>query len=79
MRNPRRCRICGCKDDAACVLGGLKRPRACHWVADDLCSACAPAAAIQFELDNAILPCDTRRRLSAACAEFRRMIGRIVA
>ncbi len=30
----RRCRVCGCTDDNAC-LGG------CYWVEDDLCSECA--------------------------------------
>lgn len=31
----RRCRVCGCTDDSAC-------PPTCWWVADDLCSSCAP-------------------------------------
>ena len=30
-----RCAVCGCTDDDAC-------PGGCRWVADDLCSACAP-------------------------------------
>lgn len=34
---PRRCRVCGCTDDKACVAKGRSR---CHWIADDLCSAC---------------------------------------
>lgn len=34
----RECRVCGCTDDNACV-GDDGRP--CHWVAADLCSACA--------------------------------------
>lgn len=33
----RSCRICGCTELHAC-------PGGCHWVAADLCSACAPAA-----------------------------------
>lgn len=37
----RRCRICGCTDDRACVTDGVP----CHWVEDDLCSACVPARA----------------------------------
>jgi hypothetical protein len=34
----RECRLCGCTDDRACV-GADGNP--CHWVWDDLCSACA--------------------------------------
>lgn len=34
-RAVRTCRRCGCTDDRACAGG-------CHWVADDLCSACPP-------------------------------------
>ena len=30
---PPTCRVCGCTDDEACAGG-------CHWVEDDLCSAC---------------------------------------
>jgi hypothetical protein len=33
---PRACRECGCTDDEACW------PSGCHWVEDDLCSACLP-------------------------------------
>lgn len=32
----RACRVCGCTQDAACLTNGV----ACHWVDDDLCSAC---------------------------------------
>ncbi|MBQ6274451.1 MAG: hypothetical protein IJK63_09535 [Oscillospiraceae bacterium] len=31
----RRCRVCGCTDDNACM------PHSCYWVEDDLCSECA--------------------------------------
>lgn len=31
----RRCRVCGCSDNNACI------PFSCYWVEDDLCSACA--------------------------------------
>lgn len=34
----RTCRVCGCTDDRAC-------PGGCHWVGQDLCSACAADAA----------------------------------
>lgn len=33
-RTKRRCRRCGCTDEAACSGG-------CYWVASDLCSSCA--------------------------------------
>ena len=37
----RRCRVCGCTYWNPCVDGlGMS----CHWVARDLCSACAPIA-----------------------------------
>jgi hypothetical protein len=43
----RRCRVCGCKDDRAC-LGG------CSWVEDDLCSTCEEAIAVLAAyMDNA--------------------------
>ena len=54
--HPRLCRICACSDFDACVgrhqLAPHHRPDACHWVEQDLCSACAtperdaPAVAI---------------------------------
>ena len=31
----RRCRVCGCTDDNACM------PNSCYWVEPDLCSECA--------------------------------------
>jgi hypothetical protein len=34
----RECRVCHCTEMNACVTNGTP----CHWVADDLCSACAP-------------------------------------
>ena len=41
----RRCRVCGCTDERACVemdIQGDCMP--CHWVEPDLCSSCAPDA-----------------------------------
>jgi hypothetical protein len=37
----RRCRVCGCTDDdcSQCIA---KTGKACHWVEEDLCSACQP-------------------------------------
>lgn len=35
----RRCRECGCTDARACVVDGVP----CHWVEQDLCSACRGA------------------------------------
>lgn len=32
----RVCRVCACTAERACVIDGVP----CHWVADDLCSAC---------------------------------------
>ena len=40
----RRCRVCGCLDDAPCnhvrKHAGATITSACHWVEWDLCSAC---------------------------------------
>jgi hypothetical protein len=40
---PRRCRICGCTDNdcSQCIE---KTGEPCHWVEQDLCSACVEAA-----------------------------------
>lgn len=38
----RACRICGCTGVHACPEIPFGEP--CHWVAEDLCSACAPVA-----------------------------------
>jgi hypothetical protein len=39
--NPiRECRICGCTDDN-CLGCIAKTGSPCHWIEDDLCSACA--------------------------------------
>ena len=42
LLHTKRCRICGCTDDNACVNG-------CYWVTDDLCSQCAAEAATNKE------------------------------
>lgn len=34
LDSQRRCRVCGCTDDNACM------PYSCYWVEDDLCSEC---------------------------------------
>jgi hypothetical protein len=39
------CRVCGCTDDN-CRQCIEKTGGPCHWVEDDLCSACAPAPSI---------------------------------
>ncbi len=36
----RRCRVCGCTEDAAC-------PGGCFWVEYDLCSACVIAGTVR--------------------------------
>lgn len=41
----RRCRVCNCTDDVACVSG-------CWWAEDDLCSSCADDAAAASSLEG---------------------------
>jgi hypothetical protein len=41
---PQQCRVCGCTDDD-CSMCIERTGEPCSWVAFDLCSACAPAAA----------------------------------
>jgi hypothetical protein len=41
-RNVRACRKCGCTHTTPCV--DPRTGATCHWVAMDLCSACAPKA-----------------------------------
>jgi hypothetical protein len=49
----RSCRICGCTDLQAC-------PGGCHWVAPDLCSACAldeeDTADLALPVDDCVKP-----------------------
>lgn len=45
-RGVRRCRACGCTDDAACV--GDEGP--CSWIAQDLCSECRPGKGSAIEV-----------------------------
>lgn len=47
--NQRSCRLCGCTDDN-CLQCIIKTGHPCHWVADDLCSACADVADATNEL-----------------------------
>jgi hypothetical protein len=37
IEDPRACSECGCTNTTPCVTAGVP----CHWVSDDLCSACA--------------------------------------
>jgi hypothetical protein len=39
----RRCRVCGCTDEQACLVEGLP----CCWAEEDLCSACATPAELR--------------------------------
>ena len=48
----RRCRICGCTDYTACDTAPFGDP--CHWVADDVCSGCAPDVTVG--VDSALGP-----------------------
>lgn len=41
---PRLCAGCACSELDPCIAGEPGQQTACHWVAADLCSACAPAA-----------------------------------
>ena len=41
-KDERVCRVCGCTEYNACVDDNGENP--CHWVEDDLCSACVPIA-----------------------------------
>ena len=36
----RKCRVCGCTQEKACLVKGSP----CHWVEWDLCSACDPTS-----------------------------------
>jgi hypothetical protein len=46
----RTCRVCGCTDDDC--SGCMERTgEPCHWVSDDLCSACAEKKPERFALD----------------------------
>lgn len=60
----RRCRLCGCTDAAACVTAAGP----CHWVAPDLCSACAPHAKPRERLAERLKP------LEAAIAAIEKQI-----
>jgi hypothetical protein len=52
-----KCRACGCTDGTACVDG---RGQSCHWVAENLCSACAGPANQPGHASAIILPGDPR-------------------
>jgi hypothetical protein len=47
---PGRCRVCGCTDEQPCPDAGTGKP--CHWVADDLCSACEAIQVRQARIDS---------------------------
>jgi hypothetical protein len=75
MSADRRCRICGCTGHMWRRARERRLPRV--WVAPDLCSTCAPLAAIEAELTN--LPADVAYCLDCldrACGEFRQRLGR---
>jgi hypothetical protein len=50
----RVCRVCGCTDDdcSQCIQ---KTGHACHWVEEDLCSACQPVQDIEMEEEPLII------------------------
>jgi len=59
------CRICGCTEDYGCAIGGEDVCAICHWVEPDLCSTCAPVAAIISEIENINPPSASRLRCAA--------------
>jgi len=64
---PRTCRVCGCTDDDC--SGYIERTgEPCHWVEEDLCSACAPEPQAKKELKFAI-PEGTPISLCRGCGE----------
>lgn len=64
MFSIRRCRECGCTDDAACVTSeGLT----CSWAAEDLCTFCAFRLDEEQPLVGLYSEADMRRE----CAEGR--------
>ncbi|MDR1278598.1 MAG: hypothetical protein LBK02_07595 [Treponema sp.] len=46
----RRCRVCGCTDDD-CHQCIEKTGHPCHWVEEDLCSACAGDEPEEYDPD----------------------------
>jgi len=44
---PRKCRICGCTDNRACMSS--RGP--CYWVEPDLCSGCVVTASVLESID----------------------------
>jgi len=48
----RKCRVCGCTDDNACMVNGV----VCHWVEEDLCSFCAQKAGALVQPENQSIP-----------------------
>jgi hypothetical protein len=49
---PRACRVCGCTD-ANCLVCILRTGLPCHWVEEDLCSACIAA-----DVDGGLTPAE---------------------
>lgn len=60
IARPRRCRVCGCTDDRACIDAATGE--ACHWAEPGLCSACAMPRA------------EIRRRARAALPDLARAL-----
>lgn len=55
-KHVRHCRVCGCTDhDCSRCIERQGEP--CHWVEDDLCSACMPQR-IEMNLMNSIISCE---------------------
>lgn len=75
----RACRVCGCTEFDACVING----RACHWVEEDLCSACEGIRDNADELAARIVegrpPMRLRSRLALSALGTAVMLGVVAA
>jgi hypothetical protein len=56
----RKCRVCGCTDDRACLVQGIP----CCWIEEDLCSSCATLPQLLASEDAGV------PWLSVVCGEY---------
>lgn len=62
------CRVCGCTDDAGCQTG-------CSWIAEGLCSSCAPEADATAQQPEPEPPSFEQRWNALTDAERREIVG----
>jgi len=73
----RKCRICGCTNAAACEDPngmGPGVPAPCHWIAEDLCSACEARAERLERLDEGqkkFMECNSCVHAAGHCQEMK--------